>query len=105
MESPMPPFTQHRPLHLHRRPCLRLLPSHNRPARSVLTRGCQDESGRLLAPAGINGTLLLDQCIAMSASGAVLGPFCDSLHSAGDVLHYTSPTIRSLGPIPLETCW
>lgn len=48
---------------------------------------------------------LVKQAIAMYAAGATLGPFCDSLHSQGDVLHYAQPTITSLGPVPLETCW
>jgi hypothetical protein len=41
------------------------------------------------------------QVAASTLSGAFLGPFCDSLHSAHDVLHYTSPTIVT----PIETCW
>lgn len=54
---------------------------------------------------GITKDLLVKQSMAMFAAGGVLGPFCDSFHSAGDVLHYTQPTIQALGPIPLETCW
>jgi hypothetical protein len=28
------------------------------------------------------------------ASGAVLGPFCDGLHSQHNVLHYVNPTVQ-----------
>eukprot|EP00195_Chlamydomonas_chlamydogama_P009987 CAMPEP_0202906088 /NCGR_PEP_ID=MMETSP1392-20130828/37269_1 /ASSEMBLY_ACC=CAM_ASM_000868 /TAXON_ID=225041 /ORGANISM="Chlamydomonas chlamydogama, Strain SAG 11-48b" /LENGTH=214 /DNA_ID=CAMNT_0049594447 /DNA_START=174 /DNA_END=818 /DNA_ORIENTATION=- len=41
----------------------------------------------------------------MFAAGAALGPFCDGLHSSGNVLHYTNPSIIQLGPVTLETCW
>ena len=56
------------------------------------------------APA-LSARLLLEQSVAMFSAGAVLGPFCDSLHSASDVLHYASPSIWQLGPLQLETCW
>ncbi len=49
--------------------------------------------------------LQIKQGVAMFASGAVLGPLCDSLHSAAGVLHYARPTIRSMGPLEIETCW
>jgi hypothetical protein len=46
----------------------------------------------------------------MFAASAVLGPLCDGLHSAADVLHYKDPTwlLRlQAGPLSwgLETCW
>ena len=60
----------------------------------------------LLGPSdNVTGILLRDQALAMAAAGATLGPLCDGLHSASDVLHYAHPTIRNLGPLALETCW
>ncbi len=43
----------------------------------------------------------------MFASGAVLGPLCDGLHSQNDVLHYTHPVVFALPQVgwELETCW
>ena len=41
----------------------------------------------------------------MGAASAVLGPLCDGQHTSRDVLHYAAPTITSLGPLQLETCW
>lgn len=38
--------------------------------------------------------LLPRQAVALFASGAVLGPFCDGLHSQHDVLHYANPSIK-----------
>eukprot|EP00878_Enallax_costatus_P023792 GHUV01025339.1.p1 GENE.GHUV01025339.1~~GHUV01025339.1.p1 ORF type:complete len:195 (+),score=32.74 GHUV01025339.1:150-734(+) len=54
--------------------------------------------------------ILPRQAIAMFASGAVLGPFCDGLHSQYDVLHYEHPSVQlqlALGPLhwSFETCW
>eukprot|EP00879_Flechtneria_rotunda_P019077 GHRR01020029.1.p1 GENE.GHRR01020029.1~~GHRR01020029.1.p1 ORF type:complete len:315 (+),score=64.10 GHRR01020029.1:533-1477(+) len=50
------------------------------------------------------------QAVCMFASGAVLGPFCDGLHSQNDVLHYKNPSIQ-LNLVSgnfhwsFETCW
>jgi hypothetical protein len=38
--------------------------------------------------------LLPRQALALFASGAVLGPFCDELHSQHDVLHYVEPSVQ-----------
>lgn len=53
------------------------------------------------------GPLLMKQSIAMFASGAVLGPLCDGLHSSHNILHYNHPTVLSLPSLhwSLETCW
>lgn len=53
--------------------------------------------------------LLPRQAIAMFAAGAVLGPFCDALHSQHDVLHYVHPSVSLQLDSPVhwsfETCW
>lgn len=60
---------------------------------------------RLLHDA-LPAVLLRDQAVCMTCSGAVLGPFCDGLHSQSDVLHYANPSIIiRMGAWELETCW
>lgn len=59
---------------------------------------------------GISSGLLWRQTVALAASGAVLGPLCDGLHSSHDVLHYVFPIHLSVAVPPfdawdLETCW
>lgn len=58
--------------------------------------------------------LLPRQAVALFASGAVLGPFCDGLHSQHNVLHYANPSIQlqlqlgescSAGQLLLATWW
>lgn len=49
--------------------------------------------------------LLIKQATATAASGAVLGPLCDGLHSKADVLHYVAPIHIHVGSWQLETCW
>lgn len=47
------------------------------------------------------------QAVALGASGFVLGPLLDGMHTSHNVLHYTDPIhlqIRSVG-YDLETCW
>lgn len=47
-----------------------------------------------------------EQCLVMALASAVLGPFCDGLHSSHDVLHYAQPSLLHLpGELTLETCW
>lgn len=99
-------------------PCAlsRVRPMQLQPRQAVLLRQrrmccrCRAEGARASdslhqQDTSISKDQLAKQAIAMYAAGATLGPFCDSLHSQGDVLHYTQPSITSLGPIPLETCW
>lgn len=44
--------------------------------------------------------------LATFASGATLGPWCDSQHSSHDVLHYARPDVQlHWGWIQLETCY
>lgn len=54
--------------------------------------------------------IIPQHAVAMFASGAVLGPFCDGLHSQHDVLHYKDPSVQlqvDVGFLPwsFETCW
>jgi hypothetical protein len=54
--------------------------------------------------------ILPRQAVAMFAAGAVLGPFCDGLHSQNNVLHYAAPSIElSITYEDLhwsfESCW
>lgn len=45
-------------------------------------------------PAAVQlSSLIPQQAVALFSSGAVLGPFCDGLHSQHDVLHYTDPSM------------
>uniref|UniRef100_A0A7S0RHV2 Uncharacterized protein n=1 Tax=Chlamydomonas leiostraca TaxID=1034604 RepID=A0A7S0RHV2_9CHLO len=55
--------------------------------------------------AAISSQLLGNVAIASFASGAVLGPMLDGLHSSNNVLHYANPTTITLGAYTLETCW
>lgn len=73
----------------------------------MLTASPMHLSGSLVVPlpAELDAAWLQQQALVVGAASAILGPLCDGQHSAHDVLHYTTPTIRSLGPLQLETCW
>lgn len=51
--------------------------------------------------------ILPRQAVASFASGAVLGPLCDGLHSKAGVLAYADPLRLALPAVgfQLETCW
>jgi hypothetical protein len=56
--------------------------------------------------AGAGWNVLPKQAVALTASGAVLGPMLDGLHSKAGVLQYAQPIHIPLVPgVELETCW
>lgn len=60
-----------------------------------LPESSASSSGSSGAGAGaLQPGLLAQQALVLFSASAILGPLCDGLHSAADVLHYKNPSVQ-----------